>query len=46
MKVFLAILLCGIGVFVLLLVFAMMKVAGEADDQMERWMKEDEEDER
>ena len=44
MKVFLAILLCVIGAFLLLLLFAMMKVAGEADDQMERWTKEDEED--
>ena len=44
MKILLIILLCAIGVFALLLLFAMMKVAGEADDQMERWTKEDEED--
>ena len=44
MKIFLIILSCAIGVFLLLLLFAMMKVAGEADDQTERWTEEDEED--
>ena len=46
MKILLIILSCAIGVFVLLLLFAMMKVAGEADDQRERWTKGDREDER
>ena len=46
MKIFLIILSCAIGVILLLMVFSMMKAAGEADDQMERWTKEDEEDER
>ena len=46
MKTLLIILSCAIGVFLLLLLFAMMKVAGETDDQRERWAKEDREDER
>lgn len=46
MKIFLIILSCAIGVFLLLLLFAMMKVAGETDDQRERWAEEDGKDER